>query len=394
MLLPCSRVLGCGVAQKSHSPLQGLAASATTEQGQAGRQRRSHRASLDLSRKDWLAALKPLQSLAHETTTADDKLVEGVTEPLISEGTAGLNNPSFFVFGIDPDASGAMAVLRGDDATLAEVVKQQGDLLELEYVDDTMLFCHYALDNFGLPTGGSLFSVVPVDLLSTGTSHQVFDVPTVRVMVGSGYRRRHDPGSLASMIKELSAPIGSVAYIEQNSPMPKDGKQGWWGSGFGYGMWIGTLVASGISVVPVSSVAWKRAMGLLGKDVTKDDCRACASLIFPSLAPQLKRKKDHGRAEALLIAAYAAFAFKIKLYIVSQKLREGVSSILKYQVIEHGFRSAIGFLPTYSPLQRSWSFYFNLGVLTQVGLYQEKTSEMCITAQAKLHILAQCSILL
>ncbi|KAI5062517.1 hypothetical protein GOP47_0023056 [Adiantum capillus-veneris] len=243
------QVLCCGASQKSHPPLLALASSATSE---AGRQRRSQKASLEFCQKDWLAALTPLQRLANEPTTANDKLVEGVSGPIMTEGTMSLIDPGVFVFGIDPDVSGAMAVLRGDDVTMAEVI----------------------------------------------------DVPTVRIMVGSRYRRRHDPSSLANIIKELSAPKGSVAYIEQNSPLPKDGKQGWWGSGFGYGIWIGTLVASGISVIPVSSVAWKRAMGLAGKDVTKDGCRACASLIFPSLASRLNRKKDHGRAEALLIAAY------------------------------------------------------------------------------------------
>lgn len=202
-----------------------------------------------------MGALTPPHRIAlqqDESTMANDELVEGFGGPILSESTLGLVDPSAFVFGVDPDVSGAMAVIRGDGITVAEV----------------------------------------------------FDVPTIRVMVGSRYRRRHDPGSIVSMLKELNVPAGSVAYIEQNSPLPKDGKQGWWGSGFGYGIWIGTLVASGISVVPVVSLAWKRAMGLSGKAVTKDDCRACASLMFPSLVPQLGRKKDHGRAEALLIAAY------------------------------------------------------------------------------------------
>ncbi|CAM8961681.1 unnamed protein product [Rhodiola kirilowii] len=43
----------------------------------------------------------------------------------------------------------------------------------------------------------------------------------------------------------------------------------------------------------------------------KDDSRKLASTLFPSLCEQLKRKKDHGRAEALLIAAYGN-GFRIK----------------------------------------------------------------------------------
>lgn len=79
---------------------------------------------------------------------------------------------------------------------------------------------------------------------------------------------------------------------------------GWWSGGFGYGLWIGILVASGFSVIPVPSAVWKNEFRLSGRSSTKDDSREAASMMFPSLSSQLKRKKDHGRAEALLIAAY------------------------------------------------------------------------------------------
>ncbi|KAF6175279.1 hypothetical protein GIB67_000600 [Kingdonia uniflora] len=80
--------------------------------------------------------------------------------------------------------------------------------------------------------------------------------------------------------------------------------KGWWGGGFGYGLWIGALVASGFSVVPVSSRLWKKHFELFGSCSSKDDSRKVASTLFPLLSSQLTRKKDHGRAEALLIAAY------------------------------------------------------------------------------------------
>lgn len=64
------------------------------------------------------------------------------------------------------------------------------------------------------------------------------------------------------------------------------------------------LVASGFSVVPVPSMTWKSDLELAGGRCTKDDSRRIASTLFPSLSPLLERKKDHGRAEALLIAAY------------------------------------------------------------------------------------------
>ncbi|KAI5409806.1 variant 4 [Lathyrus oleraceus] len=80
--------------------------------------------------------------------------------------------------------------------------------------------------------------------------------------------------------------------------------KGWWSGGFGYGLWIGILVSSGFTVVPVPSFTWKAKFELSGSKTAKDDSRKLASTLFPSLSSLLSRKKDHGRAEALLIAAY------------------------------------------------------------------------------------------
>lgn len=212
----------------------------------------SHKASLELCRNDWLAALSPPQQLEQLARSSESELgLAAVDSTLIGPPHDVAHGPSgACVLGIDPDVSGAVAVLWGDDINAAEV----------------------------------------------------FDVPNVQVMVGGKQRNRHDARSIVNLINKVKAPSGSVAYIEQSIPFPKDGKQGWWGTGFGFGVWIGILVASGFSVVPVPPQVWKRAMDLSLR--TKDECRASAASIFPLLAPQLKRKKDHGRAEALLIAAY------------------------------------------------------------------------------------------
>ncbi|KAH7542167.1 hypothetical protein FEM48_Zijuj02G0044500 [Ziziphus jujuba var. spinosa] len=132
----------------------------------------------------------------------------------------------------------------------------------------------------------------------------VFDSPQLQVLVGKRVRKRLDAKSIVQLLCSFGAPIGTTAYIEQSIPYPKDGKQGWWSGGFGYGMWIGILVALGFSVVPVPSLVWKRKFELSGTRSSKDDSRRVASSLFPLLSSSLKRKKDHGRAEALLIAAY------------------------------------------------------------------------------------------
>lgn len=163
------------------------------------------------------------------------------------------NSDSNWVIGIDPDVSGALALLKTDNL---------------------------------------------------GCSAQVFDSPHLKVLVGKRIRRRLDAKSIVQLLKSFDAPVGTTAYVEQSIPFPQDGKQGWWGGGFGYGLWIGILVASGFSVVPVPSSVWKNELKLSGNRSSKDDSREAASSLFPSMSSLLKRKKDHGRAEALLIAAY------------------------------------------------------------------------------------------
>lgn len=57
---------------------------------------------------------------------------------------------------------------------------------------------------------------------------------------------------------------------------------------------MGVLHALQLQVVPVHPANWKRALGLAGRGVTKDDSRELAVRTFPSLLTELKRKKDHG----------------------------------------------------------------------------------------------------
>jgi len=58
----------------------------------------------------------------------------------------------------------------------------------------------------------------------------------------------------------------------------------------------------GIPVQTVPASTWKSDLCLTGPEMTKDDSRKLASTLFDSISSQLTRKKDHGRAEALLIA--------------------------------------------------------------------------------------------
>ena len=71
--------------------------------------------------------------------------------------------------------------------------------------------------------------------------------------------------------------------------------------GWGTGMWPLFLLSHDFALEPVKPPVWKRAMGLTGKD--KEWSRLMAQRLWPN-AP-LCRKKDDGRAEAMLLAEWS-----------------------------------------------------------------------------------------
>ena len=94
------------------------------------------------------------------------------------------------------------------------------------------------------------------------------------------------------------------AYIERAQAMPKQGAS----SGFKYGRAVGAIEAvlacCEIPVTIVEPGAWKKFHHLHGKD--KEGGRQRALQLFPTAHAMLARKKDHGRAEASLVAMYGA----------------------------------------------------------------------------------------
>jgi crossover junction endodeoxyribonuclease RuvC len=93
------------------------------------------------------------------------------------------------------------------------------------------------------------------------------------------------------------------AVIERAQAMPKQGAS----SGFKYGRAVGSLEAviacCEIPTTIIEPTAWKKFHKLRGSD--KELSRQRALQLFPAAHALLARKKDHGRAEAALIALTA-----------------------------------------------------------------------------------------
>jgi len=68
-----------------------------------------------------------------------------------------------------------------------------------------------------------------------------------------------------------------------------------------FGAWRAILAAHKIFTETVTPKEWK---GRLGLSPNKEESLIKARALFPLLSPKLKRKKDHDRAEALLLGYY------------------------------------------------------------------------------------------
>ena len=119
-----------------------------------------------------------------------------------------------------------------------------------------------------------------------------------------------DAVALAALVDRLNRAYPRItAVVERVSSMPR--QAGAFAFGLSTGIIHGCLASAGIPFELVSPSVWKAKMGLTKfPDETyaenKTRARALATQLFPALAPQFKRVKDDGRAEALLLAVYYA----------------------------------------------------------------------------------------
>jgi crossover junction endodeoxyribonuclease RuvC len=138
-----------------------------------------------------------------------------------------------------------------------------------------------------------------VAVLSTeGTLEALADTPTLTLKVQRGTKQVYD---VAGMIDILQPYVGRRVHvvIEESQAMPGQGTRSMFTIGYGYGIWLGLLTSMQFPYTAVRPATWKRAM-TLGKD--KEASRLRAQQLYPGA--DLRLKKHHGRAEALLLASY------------------------------------------------------------------------------------------
>lgn len=144
-----------------------------------------------------------------------------------------------------------------------------------------------------------------------------FDTPVLKV----GDKHEYNVAEMTALLRQVAPVVDGVhVAIEKVHAMPVRhsvnrcplcGRGDSMGSvsafrmGFGLALWIGIVVALRLPYTLVSPQRWKGAL-MDGQPKDKDASRQVAMRLFPSAVPQLWRKKDHGRADALLIAEWAS----------------------------------------------------------------------------------------
>jgi crossover junction endodeoxyribonuclease RuvC len=141
---------------------------------------------------------------------------------------------------------------------------------------------------------GALFFLDP----NCPSSGEAADIPVHLLVRGGKTKREID---ISGLIRILTVRRIDHAFVEQVGAMPGQGISGVFAFGKCYGIVLGVLAACSIPMTLVPPLRWKRALAV---PKAKDGARARASQLLPEAAHQWRFKKDHGRAEACLLALY------------------------------------------------------------------------------------------
>jgi crossover junction endodeoxyribonuclease RuvC len=138
---------------------------------------------------------------------------------------------------------------------------------------------------------------------ANGTLEALADTPTLSLKVQRGSKQVYDVPGMAALLRPYTGQHAHV-IIEESQPMPGQGTHSMFTVGLGYGVWLGILASLALPYTSIRPAVWKKAFSL-GQD--KEASRLRAQQLFPGA--ELRLKKHHGRAEALLLASYGLRAY-------------------------------------------------------------------------------------
>jgi len=120
-------------------------------------------------------------------------------------------------------------------------------------------------------------------------------------------KKRMDFWRLAAILKAWNAEYDIKGVtIERVSAMPGQGVSSCFSFGGAFYALQQAVASEGLPLVLIHPATWKAVYGLRGGRENKDMSRAKASQLYPGSAHLWMRKKDDGRAEAVLLARYGS----------------------------------------------------------------------------------------
>jgi crossover junction endodeoxyribonuclease RuvC len=135
-----------------------------------------------------------------------------------------------------------------------------------------------------------------IALLVSGVLVSVYDMPTVTVERNKAQKRQVCPAGLSLLMQQLSP---HKAIVEKVGAMPGQGVSSMFSFGRSVGIIEGVLAAKQIPVTFTTPQAWQKQSGAAKG---KDGSRQRVMELFPREAHLFARVKDDGRADAVLIA--------------------------------------------------------------------------------------------
>jgi crossover junction endodeoxyribonuclease RuvC len=141
-----------------------------------------------------------------------------------------------------------------------------------------------------------------IAFLDTEKGHlSVVDMPTFEVKRNNKAKREVNAAGLAHILAAAQKVQGII--LERVGAMPGQGVTSVFSFGRSVGLVEGVLAAYLLPVSIVTPQAWQKAAGVRGG---KDGSRMRACELFPNYAGLFALKKHDGRADAAIMAWYAA----------------------------------------------------------------------------------------
>lgn len=129
---------------------------------------------------------------------------------------------------------------------------------------------------------------------------QIFDMPTLETKVGRAIKKKVNPQAITAELR-IFKEARVDAILELVGAMPGQGVTSMFNFGRSLGIIEGVLAGMDVPYEMVTPTVWKKHMKLT---TNKDDSREKAMRLWPDKANLFLRKKDDGRAEAALLALY------------------------------------------------------------------------------------------